>query len=144
MRFTLMYNHIFFLVKLSGLCLGGLITFLATKAWSHKEKPPSATISLFTVILNQREHHGRRSIWKPNRSECAERSINKIREEIGKELSDKSKWSTCWSRYSCRRHVLIEGVPGVAKTLTAKLLSKVIDVSFTHSIYSRLNALQMY
>lgn len=28
-------------------------------------------------------------------------------------------------------HVLIEGVPGVAKTLTAKLLSKVISVNFT-------------
>jgi MoxR-like ATPase len=28
-------------------------------------------------------------------------------------------------------HVLIEGVPGVAKTLTAKLLSKVIDVGFS-------------
>lgn len=28
-------------------------------------------------------------------------------------------------------HVLIEGVPGVAKTLTAKLMSKAIDVSFS-------------
>src|SRR3546814_11421395 len=28
-------------------------------------------------------------------------------------------------------HVLIEGVPGVAKTLTAKLLSKVISVNFS-------------
>jgi MoxR-like ATPase len=28
-------------------------------------------------------------------------------------------------------HVLIEGVPGVAKTITAKLLSKTIDVGFS-------------
>ncbi|HSZ35263.1 MAG TPA: MoxR family ATPase, partial [Puia sp.] len=28
-------------------------------------------------------------------------------------------------------HVLIEGVPGVAKTLTAKLLSRTIDVGFS-------------
>ncbi|HTR30066.1 MAG TPA: AAA family ATPase, partial [Puia sp.] len=28
-------------------------------------------------------------------------------------------------------HILIEGVPGVAKTLTAKLLSKVISVAFS-------------
>lgn len=28
-------------------------------------------------------------------------------------------------------HVLIEGVPGVAKTLTAKLLSKIISVDFS-------------
>lgn len=31
----------------------------------------------------------------------------------------------------CDGHVLIEGVPGVAKTLTAKLLSKIIDADFS-------------
>ena len=31
----------------------------------------------------------------------------------------------------CDGHVLIEGVPGVAKTLTAKLLAKIIDVNFS-------------
>lgn len=30
----------------------------------------------------------------------------------------------------CDGHILIEGVPGVAKTLTAKLLAKIIDVDF--------------
>ncbi|MBL0144486.1 MAG: MoxR family ATPase [Chitinophagaceae bacterium] len=30
----------------------------------------------------------------------------------------------------CDGHVLIEGVPGVAKTLTAKLMAKIIDVDF--------------
>jgi MoxR-like ATPase len=31
----------------------------------------------------------------------------------------------------CDGHILIEGVPGVAKTLTAKLLAKIIDVDFS-------------
>ncbi|HZW66291.1 MAG TPA: AAA family ATPase, partial [Hanamia sp.] len=31
----------------------------------------------------------------------------------------------------CDGHVLIEGVPGVAKTLTAKLLSKIINTNFS-------------
>src|SRR6185295_12248530 len=31
----------------------------------------------------------------------------------------------------CDGHILIEGVPGVAKTLTAKLIAKVIDVDFS-------------
>jgi MoxR-like ATPase len=31
----------------------------------------------------------------------------------------------------CDGHVLIEGVPGVAKTLTAKLMAKVVDVDFS-------------
>ena len=31
----------------------------------------------------------------------------------------------------CDGHILIEGVPGVAKTLTAKLVARVIDVDFS-------------
>lgn len=31
----------------------------------------------------------------------------------------------------CEGHLLIEGVPGVAKTLTAKLMAKIIDVGFS-------------
>jgi MoxR-like ATPase len=31
----------------------------------------------------------------------------------------------------CDGHILIEGVPGVAKTLTAKLLAKIVDVKFS-------------
>ncbi len=31
----------------------------------------------------------------------------------------------------CDGHILIEGVPGVAKTLTAKLMAKIIDVDFS-------------
>ena len=38
----------------------------------------------------------------------------------------------------CDGHVLIEGVPGVAKTLTAKLLSRIINTNFfKNTIYTR-------
>ena len=35
-------------------------------------------------------------------------------------------------------HVLIEGVPGVAKTITAKLLAKTIDVGFSRIQFTRI------
>lgn len=35
-------------------------------------------------------------------------------------------------------HVLIEGVPGVAKTITAKLLAKTISVDFSRIQFTRI------
>lgn len=37
-------------------------------------------------------------------------------------------------------HVLIEGVPGVAKTMTAKLVAKSVDAGFSNTIYPRSDA----
>ncbi len=59
-------------------------------------------------------------------------SINKIREEIGKVIVGQEQMvDLLITAILADGHVLIEGVPGVAKTLTAKLLSKVIDVKFS-------------
>ncbi len=59
-------------------------------------------------------------------------SINKIREEIGKVVVGQEQMvDLLITAILADGHVLIEGVPGVAKTLTAKLLSKVIDVKFS-------------
>ncbi len=59
-------------------------------------------------------------------------SINKIREEIGKVIVGQEQMvDLLITAILSDGHVLIEGVPGVAKTLTAKLLSKVIDVKFS-------------
>src|SRR6478609_8205617 len=59
-------------------------------------------------------------------------SINKIREEIGKVIIGQEQMvDLLITAILADGHVLIEGVPGVAKTLTAKLLSKVIDVKFS-------------
>jgi len=59
-------------------------------------------------------------------------SIVKIREEIGKIIVGQERMiDLLITAILADGHVLIEGVPGVAKTLTAKLLSKVISVKFS-------------
>ena len=59
-------------------------------------------------------------------------SIGKIREEIGKIIVGQERMiDLLITAILADGHVLIEGVPGVAKTLTAKLLSKVISVNFS-------------
>jgi len=59
-------------------------------------------------------------------------SIKKIREEVGKVLVGQEQMvDLIIAAILADGHVLIEGVPGVAKTLTAKLVSKVISVKFS-------------
>ena len=55
-----------------------------------------------------------------------------IRNEIGKVIVGQHKMvDLLLIALLCDGHVLIEGVPGVAKTLTAKLLSKIINTNFS-------------
>lgn len=59
-------------------------------------------------------------------------SIKKVREEIGKVIVGQEQMiDLLITAILADGHVLIEGVPGVAKTLTAKLLSRVISVDFS-------------
>ena len=59
-------------------------------------------------------------------------SVQKIRDEIGKVIVGQDEMvNLLITAILADGHVLIEGVPGVAKTLTSKLLSKVIDVDFS-------------
>jgi MoxR-like ATPase len=59
-------------------------------------------------------------------------SLMKVRQEIGKVIVGQSQMiDLLITAILADGHVLIEGVPGVAKTLTAKLLSKVISVNFS-------------
>jgi len=59
-------------------------------------------------------------------------SIDSIRNEIGKVIVGQHKMlDLLMIGLLCDGHILIEGVPGVAKTLTAKLMAKVIDVDFS-------------
>jgi MoxR-like ATPase len=59
-------------------------------------------------------------------------SIKQIRQEIGKVIVGQEHMiDLLVTAILADGHVLIEGVPGVAKTLTAKLLSKVISVRFS-------------
>ena len=55
-----------------------------------------------------------------------------IREEIGKVIVGQHRMlDLLMIGLLCDGHILIEGVPGVAKTLTAKLVAKIIDVDFS-------------
>lgn len=55
-----------------------------------------------------------------------------IRGEIGKVIIGQHKMlDLLMIGLLCDGHILIEGVPGVAKTLTAKLIAKIIDVDFS-------------
>ncbi len=59
-------------------------------------------------------------------------TLNALKSEIGKVIVGQEKMiELLIAGILADGHILIEGVPGVAKTLTAKLLSKSIDVGFS-------------
>lgn len=59
-------------------------------------------------------------------------SVTRIREEIGKVIvGQEAMIDLLITAILADGHVLIEGVPGVAKTLTAKLLSRIISAKFS-------------
>lgn len=61
-----------------------------------------------------------------------QRSVEKLKQEIGKVIVGQEQMvELLLAAMLADGHVLIEGVPGVAKTLTAKLLSKSISVGFS-------------
>ncbi len=59
-------------------------------------------------------------------------SVNQLKAEIGKVIVGQEQMiELLLAGILADGHILIEGVPGVAKTLTAKLLSKTISVGFS-------------
>ena len=59
-------------------------------------------------------------------------AVARVREEIGKVIVGQPQMiDLLLAAILADGHVLIEGVPGVAKTLTAKLLARCIDVKFS-------------
>ncbi|MHA4807646.1 AAA family ATPase [Flavitalea flava] len=61
-----------------------------------------------------------------------QQSIEQLKTEIGKVIVGQEQMvELLLAGILADGHILIEGVPGVAKTLTAKLLSKVISVDFS-------------
>jgi len=60
------------------------------------------------------------------------RSVNAVRNEIAQVITGQYKMvDLLLIGLLCDGHILIEGVPGVAKTLTAKLLARIIDADFS-------------
>ena len=69
-----------------------------------------------------------------NRTDLSElnKAVQAIRDEVGKVIVGQSQMiDLLLAGLLSNGHVLIEGVPGVAKTLTAKLLAKCIDAPFS-------------
>lgn len=59
-------------------------------------------------------------------------AVNAIRDTVGKVIIGQQKMVDLMiAGLLSDGHILIEGVPGVAKTLTAKLIAKIIDVNFS-------------
>ena len=59
-------------------------------------------------------------------------SVQKIRDEISKVIVGQQQLiDLMLAGVLADGHILIEGVPGVAKTLAAKLLARTIDVQFS-------------
>lgn len=59
-------------------------------------------------------------------------ALQRVKEEIGKVIVGQTQMvDLLLAAILADGHVLIEGVPGVAKTLTAKLLAKSIDIQFS-------------
>jgi MoxR-like ATPase len=59
-------------------------------------------------------------------------AVQAIRDEVGKVIVGQTQMiDLLLAGLLSNGHVLIEGVPGVAKTLTAKLLAKCIDTPFS-------------
>ena len=59
-------------------------------------------------------------------------SINTIKQELGTVIVGQSKMiDQLLVAILSNGHVLLEGVPGVAKTITAKLLSKTLNIGFS-------------
>ncbi len=59
-------------------------------------------------------------------------NIEKVKNEIGKVIvGQESMVEHLLAALLSNGHVIIEGVPGVAKTITAKLLAKTVDVGFS-------------
>src|SRR5580698_11677979 len=61
-----------------------------------------------------------------------QQSVDRLKTEIGKVIVGQDQMiELLIAGILADGHVLIEGVPGVAKTLTAKLLSRTIDIGFS-------------
>src|SRR3954469_1177962 len=59
-------------------------------------------------------------------------ALNAVRSEISKVIVGQHQLvELLLIGLLCDGHILIEGVPGVAKTLAAKLMAKIIDVKFS-------------
>ena len=59
-------------------------------------------------------------------------AVSRVKQELGKVIvGQEDMIDLLLAAILCNGHVLIEGVPGIAKTLTAKMLAKSLDLAFS-------------
>lgn len=70
---------------------------------------------------------------------------DQIRAQLGKRIIGQGQLieSLLWALFS-QGHCLLVGVPGLAKTLLISTLAETLNLKFSNSIYSRLNAIRHY
>lgn len=83
-----------------------------------------------------RENENKESSFSPSPMQGAlnrlNESVSRIREQVGKVIiGQEDMVDLMLVSLFAGGHVLLEGVPGIAKTLTAKLLSRTLDVEFS-------------
>ena len=74
------------------------------------------------------------SPWQQNRLDLSlvRRAIDTVKEELSKVIVGQEElMDLLIAAMLCDGHVLLEGVPGIAKTMTAKLLAKTIHADFS-------------
>ena len=72
--------------------------------------------------------------WQQNRLDLSPvtHAVGAVKNELRKVIIGQNEMmDLLLAALFCNGHVLIEGVPGIAKTLTAKLLAKTMDVGFS-------------
>ena len=85
-------------------------------------------------VIEEHIAENENDLFFKNRLDLSElqNSIQKIREEVGKVIvGQKDMVDMLIASLLAKGHSLIEGVPGVAKTVTAKLLAKSLSVDFS-------------
>lgn len=74
------------------------------------------------------------SRWGQNKTDVSliKNSVAKVHQEISKVIVGQQEMiDILLAAFFTNGHVLLEGVPGIAKTLTAKLIAKTLDVDFS-------------
>ena len=101
----------------------------------HRDMSPMTSCWNFTVDWKHfiNIHNMEENLFEQRTDlEALDQAVQQLKAEIGKVIvGQEAMIELLLAGILADGHILIEGVPGVAKTLTAKLLSKVISVGFS-------------
>ena len=88
--------------------------------------------ALSLVPATRRDHRSRRNLMPPAPTRDPRTAVLALRDEVGKVVvGQDGTMSGLVAALLVRGHVLLEGVPGVAKTLVVKTLARALDLEFS-------------